>query len=416
MQSLQHYARITIYKSDVDYSHIPRNVYLSLGLPNVKVLDVMRQERLMKKTLFPLLFPLSHPDLGLTISAKLGCMHSLVFFKSIGATKIDIAVEKAARYGHIQIVQICKEWGLENLNNAMYKAVRGCHVDIINLLQSWGAEWQCLPFIYEHAAYYGNYDIVKLLLESDNEYAEPCFEAAACGGHTNILRLCRKHGASDFENALFKSIRFGHVEVLKLYKEWGILKYFDDAMVEASEYGHIEMVKLCKEYGAVSFGRAYRRAVDGSPSHVSLMNDKTYEDSHRRRELINLLQQWKNTHYDWIMMDAAKNGDMELLKECKAKGAVAYNKALKYAAWNGHVETVKLLYSWGANDFDSAVIHAVNERNFHILELFKEWNVDIDFDKALGFTLNPKSRLLLLDWKLSSHAQFRTSHEVSKAK
>ena len=178
MQSLQHYARITIVTQNVDYSHIPRNVYLSLGLPNVKVLDVMRQERLMKKPLIPL----SHTNLGLKISAKLGCMHSLMFFKSIGATKIDIAMEKAARYGHIEIVQICKAWGATYTISAMDKAAKGGHIDIVRLCKRWGAN--CFRWTWEEAAYYGQYDVVKLLLEWNNQYID---RGMGCCGR---LRRC----------------------------------------------------------------------------------------------------------------------------------------------------------------------------------------------------------------------------------
>jgi hypothetical protein len=60
------------------------------------------------------------PNVGLTISAELGCMLSLIFFKSIGATDIDDAMRRAARNGHIEIVKQCKDWGAKRFQWAMH--------------------------------------------------------------------------------------------------------------------------------------------------------------------------------------------------------------------------------------------------------------------------------------------------------
>ena len=43
-----------------------------------------------------------------------------------------------------------------------------------------------------------------------------------------------------------------------------------------------------------------------------------------------------------VLCNAALNGDIELVKNCKEQGATNFNKALKFAASNGHVEIVKL--------------------------------------------------------------------------
>jgi hypothetical protein len=365
MQSLQHYARITIYKNDVDYSRLPSSVYLSLGLPNIEIVKRIRHYQ--------------SANTGFVLSAEIGCMHSLIFFKSIGATNIYRAIDTAALNGHIEVVKICKEWGAKSFDMAMFRAAEGGHSDIVRLCESWGVT--DFAYAWDTASYRGHYDIVKMLIGWDVRFIDRGMERAAEGGHTHIVRLCRENGATSYKRSILAAARYGHIDIIKLYKEWGLAKYFEAAMVRAATYDNIEIVKLCKEYGAVEFGRAWWVAP--------------------RIKLRNLLQEWKDTHYDWIMIDAAERGDMELLKESKAKGAVEYNKALKYAACRGHMEIVTLLHSWGANDFNSAIRKVIRSHRvccFELLKMFKEWNVDIDFDKALAVTFNSKIRSFLIEW------------------
>ena len=373
MQSLQHHARLTIWNNDVDYSHLPRHLYLSLGLPDLEIIERMRYRK--------------DPDVGLETSAELGCLTSLKFFKSIGANHINFigsALCIAAKSGHIEIVKQCKEWGgAKSLGLTAIQAAGKGHIDIVVLFKSWGHD---VSYCCGNASRNGRYDMVKLFLEWDRDCVNECMQNAAIGGHEDIVRMCRDHGATKFKIALLQATENNHINIIKLYKEWGIVKYFDDAIVTAARRGHIEIVKLCKEYGAVNFKEAYMCAVSF--------------------KLQNILKEWKDTHYDWMMIEAALDGDIELLKESKDKGAVAYNKALKWAADRGHIEIITLLKSWGANDFDSAVRKAIYASNLESLKLFKDWKVSINFDKALEFESDyvlsmDDIRPLLLEWRSS---------------
>ena len=62
------------------------------------------------------------PNVGLKISAKVGCMQSLLYYKSIGATDVNEALFKAARYGHVDIVKLCKEYGAVEFEKALEQA------------------------------------------------------------------------------------------------------------------------------------------------------------------------------------------------------------------------------------------------------------------------------------------------------
>ena len=53
---------------------------------------------------------------------------------------------------------------------------------------------------------------------------------------------------------LFNAARNGHIEIVKLCKEWGVTD-FNWAMVCAAETGHIDIVKLCRQWGATDNDR-----------------------------------------------------------------------------------------------------------------------------------------------------------------
>ena len=53
-------------------------------------------------------------------------------------------------------------------------------------------------------------------------------------------------------NAMSNAAWKGHVEIVKLCKEWGATD-FNRAMSNAAWEGHVEIVKLCKEWGATDF-------------------------------------------------------------------------------------------------------------------------------------------------------------------
>ena len=70
---------------------------------------------------------------------------------------------------------------------------------------------------------------------------------AAENGHIEIVKLCKEWGATNFNGAMILAAKNGHVEVMKLCKEWGVT-YLDYAMILAAENGHIETVKLYREW------------------------------------------------------------------------------------------------------------------------------------------------------------------------
>ena len=115
---------------------------------------------------------------------------------------------------------------------------------------------------------------------------------AAINGHLEIVKLCKEWGATDYDGAMWWAAINGHLEIVKLCKEWGATDY-DGAMCWAAINGHLEIVKLCKEWGATDYdGAMWRAAINGHLEIVRLCRgwldyDAIHDDllrHHHKRE------------------------------------------------------------------------------------------------------------------------------------
>lgn len=259
MQSLQHYTGLAIFTQNVDYSDLPLDFYLNnLGLPRVEIIQRMQRENT------------KDPNDGLQIAAEMGCMHSLLFFKSIGATAygIYVAMGKAALNGHIEVVTQCKEWGADNIHGALNLAARNGHIDIIKQCKKWGfnnysrdcamevtvcmghidvvllfKKWgtPCTKYTWTNASCAGQYDIVKLLLEWDPTHINDGMKCAASQGYINIVQLCLDNGATSYARTISTAVTCGDIEMINLFKGRVPDKYIENAIAEAAPW--VELFK-----------------------------------------------------------------------------------------------------------------------------------------------------------------------------
>ena len=72
---------------------------------------------------------------------------------------------------------------------------------------------------------------------------------AAENGHIEIVKLCREWGAKDYDEALCLAALGGHIEILRLCREYGEYEDFDSAMWFADLNGHIRRLCPCAENG-----------------------------------------------------------------------------------------------------------------------------------------------------------------------
>ena len=95
-------------------------------------------------------------------------------------------------------------------------------------------------------------------------------QRAARRGHINLVKLCRKRGATAFNEAMVSAAHGGHIDIVPLCQKWGATA-FNSAMVWAALGGHIDIVALCQKWGATATAAVARRL----NRLVSLSRDST---------------------------------------------------------------------------------------------------------------------------------------------
>ena len=85
--------------------------------------------------------------------------------------------------------------------------------------------------------------------------------AAAEGGHVEIVELCAEWGQRILTQLWFTLRYLATSKFWNSVKNGGGVTDFDaGAMAAAVEGGHVEIVKLCKEWGATNFNEAFESA------------------------------------------------------------------------------------------------------------------------------------------------------------
>ena len=86
----------------------------------------------------------------------------------------------------------------------------------------------------------------------------------------------------------------GHIEILKLCKEWGATD-FNEAMENAGDNGHVEIVKLCREW--LGF---------------EAIHDKLYQYHHKKKYFKSLHEEliaiawYPDRYWDWCVDEDEK--------------------------------------------------------------------------------------------------------------
>ena len=167
----------------------------------------------------------------------------------------NTAMLKAALGGHTDIIKyLIDEKGARNFNETMASAARGGHTDIIKyLIDEKGAN--DFNEAMASAAEGGHIDIVKSMIEKGEVIGQEmdfddAMGWAAYRNHLDIVNLMiDEKGARDFNTAMARAARSGHMEMVKYLIEKGA-RYFNGAMKEAVIGGHLDIVKLMIEKAA----------------------------------------------------------------------------------------------------------------------------------------------------------------------
>jgi ankyrin repeat protein len=201
-------------------------------------------------------------------------------------------------------------------------------------------------------------EIVKLLIEesSINNYNEVIIEASLYGDF-EIVKLLLENGAIHDEEAMGFACEYGHVEIVKLLLENGA--DIDGALLCSSFNGRFETVKFLIKYG-VDIHEEDEKALRYASSNL-IFEGKEENEEMRVESLYAsfktvkvLIENGANIHAkdNEALINASRDGNFKTVKFLIENGANIYarnNEALINASRNGNFKTVKFLIENGAN-------------------------------------------------------------------
>jgi len=262
------------------------------------------------------------------------------------------------------------------------------------------------------AAWNGYKEIAEILIDNgadlnviNNKLAGTPFitalDWAIQQGRTEIADLLRKHGGKTSEElfALFEAARTGNIEAAKQAIADGIDVNAEDyrgltPLHEAAAFGHNEVAELLIAKGAevnaiiVSGGSNKNK----TPLDFAVMK--------KQNETADLLRKHggKTSEELNALIDAAKNGDIEAVKQHLAAGADVNAKTgdgttpLHYAAAKGSKEVAELLIAEGADvnakgNIGGTPLHTATRGNHkEVAELLIAEGADVDAKDNIGGT------------------------------
>ncbi len=237
-------------------------------------------------------------------------------------------------------------------NLLIWTAETGGTLPLMKYANKWGATM--LDKAISHAKTKDHIACLKLLKNWDDCYS---FYRATAEDHTACSKQPKRRGeidANEFLELLRRVAEQGHLNCLKLLKEWDpapggdelpsiTATSFDEAFCYAALGGHVNCLKLLKEWGATDF--------DGALGFVAVKGPLACE---------------KWTNFNW------------LFEKAKAKDII---------------DCLKLLKEWGATNFDTILEETVSESESIYRDGIKGWDI-----AAIGLVWRMIINLLI-QWK-----------------
>lgn len=240
--------------------------------------------------------------------------------------------------------------------------IRENNLSILQWANSYGYQWNSLTCAY--VARHGHLGTLQKLREHGCEWNYRVCASAALGGHLEILKWAREQGCEWNHWTCIYAARGGHLEVLKWAREPAIVpggevcEWDSRVCSNAAGNGHLEVLKWaiangCKWDNDVWGFTAIEKRLDVMEW---LKLNCTLPPIDYAIETDNLeLLQWmhtKNYGMSYICDEAAKQGNLRILKWAKESGYrtdwFAGDNALAY----GHLEVLKwLLHDGGGKIF-----------------------------------------------------------------
>lgn len=210
---------------------------------------------------------------------------------------VYVIADLAAKYGHAKLLKAVSGWGMGNseglleraaqhgnlscmiyvkkhlspkrreLHNALRYAAPGGHTKAVLLIR----QWKCENYVgvCRGAIIGGSYKLAKFASEKSPEWSREYPYDAAKGGSVRILKMCKKKNMfMDLNWALQCAAQYGKIRALRLIKKWGA-NDFDQALLSAVVHNQIEAAALLIKFGG-SIDAVEREAHKYAFGHRSL--------------------------------------------------------------------------------------------------------------------------------------------------
>lgn len=296
-------------------------------------------------------------NIGLAGAARGGHLNLVNFFLEKGANKIFTGLVNAARGGHLDLVKFFIKKGAKNMNPGLASAAKGGHLELVKFFISKGAtNWNDAM---THAARGGHKDLVLFFEKKGGSDWNGVLREAAKGGHLNIVKLALEKGAKDWKRALRQAITNGRLEVVKylvsLHEE--DKSFLFGLLVSASEGGHQDIVEFL--FTIIRPGDPIESSVRPTRADENTNLDAAVFVSTKDRNFEffkHLLEKEGRTlDLDKILIKAAHDGSLKIVKYLVELGVKNFDKALKVAAEENHPKVVKYLVEQGASELEETL-------------------------------------------------------------
>jgi len=237
----------------------------------------------------------------LNIEIKTTCMstvHSLERIKwaiSMGAPAYDLSICAMRALASTEILQFFFDLGF-SLDSLCDESAYAGNLAMLQWARAHECDWDANTCAY--AAEGGNIDVLWWLRENGCPWNEDTCSAASIGGHLDILEWAHANGCPWDIYYIWECVaRNGHLHVMKWLRKNNI-HWYCDAYLYVAETGNIPMLQWMRENGCY-------------------MSSK------------------------FIMLRAASNGHLDLLKWEYAYSNVMYPEVLSYAREQGNLEMLE---------------------------------------------------------------------------
>lgn len=226
-------------------SHLPNRSYREIYL--------MARRRLSKH-------PSGRKDLRIILKYRLDRLLTKYYCFSTDTPLYRYALATVAKYGQVDMMEYLAS--LHRSSNSRIQqeiqetlfvaAARGGHLDLVK--QYYQASK--LDLAFENAVERNRIACIKFLLEQGAHQFTWGMAAAARGGHLSLVHEMKQRGANNLDECLFEACSFGQVEIVKTMVGWGA-RDFTNALIKTIRSGHVNLLEYFRQLNVFPIDSCY---------------------------------------------------------------------------------------------------------------------------------------------------------------